>query len=114
MLKAEFEQGQRRDERVPAARGQQRHFRVMGWVITQEELGGAVVIGRSQQCFPGADTVTLGQRLSPQFLDALCGGLPFAMPAGLIAIGDRPGGHQDLAEVGAAVVGEAGRAQGLE
>src|SRR5882757_3222648 len=113
-LKTEPEQWHRREERVPAARREQSHLRVTAWVIAAEELGGAVVVRCSHQCFTGTDTVTIGQRLSPQLLDALGGGLPLAMPTGLVAVGDGPRGHQYFAEVCAAVIGEAGRTQCLE
>src|SRR6185312_5695826 len=58
--------------------------------------------------------VTISQRLTTEFLDALRGGLPLPMPTRFVAVGNGLRRRHHLAEIRAGVVGEAGRTQRLE
>ncbi|MEV6159742.1 TetR/AcrR family transcriptional regulator C-terminal ligand-binding domain-containing protein [Nonomuraea sp. NPDC052129] len=71
---------------------------VGGGILAAVEVGGPVVVGRAQQRLPGADSVTGGQRVPTDALDARRHRGPLGRPGLLVTLRDLPAGDQDLAE----------------
>jgi hypothetical protein len=78
---------------------EQRDFRVGRRMLAQEELRDAVVVRRAQQRLPSADPVPRGQPAFADYSHMFSGRLPRLVPAGLVTVGDRIRGEQDLAQI---------------